>query len=191
MARPGAKRERKLRGVGRLVVVLRDPDAAKPMSDPMRRALLNLLRLAALTEADLAAELGLTDPPVSYHLGLLRKARLLVVARREEEGQGIMQKFYAPTAYLFLHDVRVLPKEVSRYYYPINIERARGVMSVADKDGEDLIGVKGVDGFGEKLAEALVKVAGAYEGIVVRQGEGEALVMRMYREALSALGVLH
>jgi DNA-binding transcriptional ArsR family regulator len=172
-----------------LVEIVGDPEAAKLMSDPMRRAILNLLRMRALTEANLADELGLTDPTVNYHLGLLRKARLLTVARREEEGHGIMQKFYAPTAYLFLPDVAELPKEVSRYYYPINIERARGVLSMAGKSGERLIHRRGVDDFGERLAESLVRVAKRYAGVQVKQGEGEALVVQMYKEALAGLGL--
>jgi DNA-binding transcriptional ArsR family regulator len=179
---PGAKFRLKL------VRVINDPEAAKLISDPMRRAILNLLRRKALTEAALAASLGLTDGTVNYHLRLLRKIGFLTIARTEVEEHGIMQKFYAPSAYLYLPDVESLPKEVSRYYYPINIERIRGVMC---SDGERTARLRlagtDVDTLGEELAKELVKVARRYSEMEVNQGEGEELVNEIYREALAGL----
>lgn len=171
-----------------LVKVIRDPEAAKLISDPMRRAILNLLRQRAMSESELADSLGLTDATVNYHLGLLRKIGFLTVAKTEVEGHGIMQKFYAPTAYLYLPDVGSLPKEVARYYYPINIERIRGVMSVG-REGVARLGLAGreVDKVGEEYAKELVRVAKKYSGMEINQGEGEELVNRLYTEALSGL----
>ena len=171
-----------------LVEIIRDPDAAKLISDPMRRAILNLLRQRSLTEAGLAENLGLTDATVNYHLRLLKQAGVVTIAKREEEEHGIMQKFYAPSAYLFLPDVAALPMEVSRYFYPINIERARGVLSALEGHG----GIAGPDGrevdrLGEDLAMALVAVARRYVAKTVEQGEGEVLVGRIYEEALAKL----
>ena len=185
MARPGSI---VAKARVRLVEVIRDPDAAKLVSDPMRRAILNLLRQRPLTEAGLAENLGLTDATVNYHLQLLKKAGFITVARREEEEHGIMQKFYAPSAYLYLPDVGALPMEVSRYFYPINIERARGVLSVKG-DHRDIAGPDGreVDRLGEDLAKMLVVVARRYASKEVNQGEGEALVGRIYEEALAKL----
>ena len=155
----------------------------------MRRAILNLLRQKALTEAELAGSLGLTDATVNYHLQLLRKGGLLTIARREEEEHGIMQKFYAPTAYLYVPDLATLPKEVARYYYPINIERIRGVLTAKEgaAGGESLAGLD-VDELGEEFAKELVDVARAYDGRKVKQGEGEPLVKELYAKALSGLG---
>jgi DNA-binding transcriptional ArsR family regulator len=172
----------------KLVEIIRDPEAAKLISDPMRRAILNLLRQRSLTEAELAESLGLTDATVSYHLQLLKKVGFITIAKREEEGHGIMQKFYAPTAYLYLPDVGSLPREVARYFYPINIERARGVLSVLG-DRQDIAGPNGraVDKLGEDLAKALVTVARRYSEKQVSQGEGEALVGEIYSNALSEL----
>ena len=174
----------------KLVEIIRDPEAAKLISDPMRRAILNLLRQRALTEAELAGSLGLTDATVNYHLQLLRKAGFITVAKREEEEHGIMQKFYAPTAYLYLPDVENLPKQVARYFYPINIERARGVLSVPGGKRQ-MAGPNGneVDRLGEDLAKALVTAARRRAGVAVKQGEGEALVGGIYTEALAHLGM--
>lgn len=171
-----------------LVQIIGDPGTAKLISDPMRRAILNLLRQRALTQADLAESLGLTDATVNYHLQLLRKGGLLTIARREEEEHGIMQKFYAPTAYLYIPDVAKLPKEVARYYYPINIERIRGVLSARGNAsaGRRLAG-RDVDELGEEFAEMLVDVARGYADRTVGQGEGEELVNEIYARALSRL----
>jgi len=172
----------------KLVEIIRNPEAAKLISDPMRRAILNLLRLRSLTEAELAENLGLTDASVNYHLQLLRKAGFITIAKREEEEHGIMQKFYLPTAYLYLPDVEALPREVARYFYPINIERARGVLSLLGNP-QEIAGPNGqdVDRLGEDLAKALVTVARRYTDREVNQGEGEVLVGRIYANALSKL----
>ncbi len=172
----------------KLVEIIQDPEAAKLISDPMRRAILNLLRLRSLTQAELAESLGLTDASMNYHLQLLKKAHFVTIVRREEEGHGIMQKFYAPTAFLYLPDVDALPREVARYFYPINIERARGALSVIGNPHE-IAGPNGreVDKLGEDLAKALVTVARNYAGREVSQGEGEVLVGEIYAKALSKL----
>lgn len=182
---PGVKEDRfKVK----LVEVIRDPEAAKLISDPMRRAILNLLRQRSLTEAELAESLGLTDASMNYHLQLLKKAGFITIARREEEEHGIMQKFYAPTAFLYLPDVERLPREVARYFYPINIERARGVLSALGSGNRIAMpGGQDVDVLGEELAKALVAVARRYSDRYVIQGEGEALVGRIYSTALSEL----
>lgn len=172
----------------RLAEVIEDGEAAKLISDPMRRAILNLLRRRALTEAELADSLGLTDGTVNYHLRLLRKIGFVVVAHREEEEHGIMQKFYAPTAYLYLPDVERLPKEVARYYYPVNVERIRGVMSARSSGVLRLPPEEGpIDEIGEEFAKELVRVARGYLGREISQGEGEPLVNEIYTTALSRL----
>jgi DNA-binding transcriptional ArsR family regulator len=172
----------------KLVEIIKDPEAAKLISDPMRRAILNLLRQRPLTEAELADSLGLTDATVNYHLGLLKKADFLSFVRGEVEEHGIMQKFYAPTAYLYLPDVKKLPKEVARYYYPLNIERVRGVLSGLNSSTEaEVFTGRDVDELGEEFATALVEAAKKYAQTEVAQGEGELLVKKLYAEALEGL----
>ena len=172
----------------KLVEIVDDEEKAKLISDPMRRAILNLLRKRALTEAELAESLGLTDATVNYHLNLLRRSGFLSVVKRELEEHGIMQKFYAPSAFLYIPDIESLPREVARYYYPINIERMRGTLgalglgrSQRNRRGDD------IDKLGEDLAKALVKVAKEYSGREVHQGEGEPQAHSIYLEALSVI----
>jgi DNA-binding transcriptional ArsR family regulator len=172
----------------RLVKIIEDSEGAKLISDPMRRAILNLLRLNAMSQSELADSLGLTDGTVNYHLRLLRKNGFLTVARTEVEEHGILQKFYAPTAFLYLPDVESLPMEVARYYYPINIERIRGVLSSGHgKVAQLSLTGRDVDELGEELAKELVKVAGKYRELEINQGEGESLVRKIYTEALFRL----
>ncbi len=172
----------------KLVEVIRDSDEARLISDPMRRAILNLLRRRAMSQSELAESLGLTDGTVNYHLSLLRNIGYLTVARKSLEEHGIMQKFYAPTAYLYVPDVQSLPKEVARYYYPINIERIRGVLSAESAQGTQLrLTSKDVDSLGEDFARDLVKVAESFGDVEVTQGEGEDLVNEIYSRALARL----
>ena len=170
----------------KLVEVIKDPEAAKLISDPMRRAILNLLRRKAMSQSELAEALGLTDGTVNYHLRLLRGIGFLTVARRELEEHGIMQKFYISTAYLYVPDVESLPKEAARYYYPVNIERIRGVLS-SGKAWALQLPTEDVDELGEKLARELVKVAGEFSGVEVAQGEGEEKANDIYSKALARL----
>ena len=170
----------------KLVEIIRDSDAAKLISDPMRRAILNLLRRRAMSQSELAESLGLTDGTVNYHLGLLRKTGFLKVARVEMEEHGILQKFYAPTACLYLPDVESLPLEAARYYYPVNIERVRGVLS-AMRDQPPGALRRDVDSLAEDLAREIVRVAEEYVGKEVSQGKGEEQVNEIYSRALSRL----
>lgn len=172
----------------KLVEIIRDSEAAKLISDPMRRAILNLLRQKAMSQSGLAESLGLTDGTVNYHLSLLRKIGFLAVARREVEEHGIMQKFYAPTAYLYLPDVESLPMEAARYYYPVNIERIRGVLSAGSAWMPNFrLPRDDVDALGERLAKELVNVAGDFADVQVTQGSGEDLVNKIYSMALARL----
>lgn len=172
----------------KLVEVIKDRESAKLISDPMRRAILNLLRQKAMSQSELAESLGLTDGTVNYHLSILRKIGFLTVARKELEEHGIMQKFYAPTAYLYIPDVESLPKEAARYYYPVNIERIRGVLSAGTAQGSRLrLPNRDVDTLGEDFARELVRVAGGYRGVEVAQGGGEEMVNEIYSMALARL----
>lgn len=57
-------------------------DFVKAMADETRQLILSLLQADELNESDIVAHVNLTQPTISYHLALLRRANL-VVARRE------------------------------------------------------------------------------------------------------------
>lgn len=171
----------------RLIQVVSDPRAARLLADPMRRAILNLLRRGPLTQAELAESLGLTNATVSHHLSLLKRVGFLAVAKEEVESHGIMMKYYTPSAYLYVLDVGRLPREVARYYYPVNIERARGILSALPSAGMAHIRGADVDSLGEEFTRMLVKIARSYSKLTIREVDGEDLVQKMYRETLDGL----
>ncbi|MCQ2507950.1 MAG: autorepressor SdpR family transcription factor [Dorea sp.] len=55
----------------------------KALSDPTRRAILNLLKDGSLTAGDIAAKFDMTAATISHHLSILKKADLLK-ERREK-----------------------------------------------------------------------------------------------------------
>jgi len=57
-------------------------DFVKALADETRQAILELLHAQEMNVGDIAARFRVTQPTISYHLGLLRRAGL-VVARRE------------------------------------------------------------------------------------------------------------
>jgi DNA-binding transcriptional ArsR family regulator len=153
----------------------------------MRRAILNILRRGPLTQAELSESLGLTNATVSHHLSLLKRIGLISVAREEVESHGILKKFYTPTAFLYVLDVDRLPRAVARYYYPINVERARGILSALPPAGMTGLRGKDIDVLGEEFTRTLVKVARGYAKVTIETAEGEELVRKVYRETLADL----
>jgi DNA-binding transcriptional ArsR family regulator len=67
------------------VYIVNDLKVAKVLVDPMRRAILDLLRQKPLTQAQLAQMLGLTSASLNYHIKKLRSKKLIVVAKREKK----------------------------------------------------------------------------------------------------------
>jgi len=172
----------------KLVQIIDDAQAARLLSDPMRRAILNILRRGPLTQAELAESLGLTNATISHHLSLLKRIGFLSVAKEEVESHGIVKKFYTPSAYLYVLDVDRLPRAVARYYYPINIERARGILSALPSTSVTHLREKDVDALGEEFTRMLVKIARNFAKITVEETEGEELIQKLYRETLHRLG---
>src|ERR671925_374137 len=112
------------------VYIVDDVKIAKILVDPMRRAILDLLRQKPMTQAGLADELGLTGASLNHHMKILRSKKLVTVFKREVERHRIMQIFFSSVAYLFVYDLDPLPKNIARYFYPISLERARAAVSL-------------------------------------------------------------
>ncbi len=58
----------------------------KALSDPTRRSILQLLRSRAMTPSDILAKLEVSQPTLSHHLDILKRAGLV---DSEREGQFI------------------------------------------------------------------------------------------------------
>ena len=168
------------------VYLVDNPEVAKVLVDPMRRAILELLRIEPLTQAKLSGELGLSSPSLSYHMKALKSARLVVVAKREKESHGIMQKFFLPVAYLFVYDLDRLPKDIGRYFYPVSLERTRGMVSALIRRSSKPViepTPEAINRLSEKISESLVAIAKKYRSVEVEPGS-EEIIYKIYADAI-------
>src|SRR5919199_3326400 len=120
------------------VYIINDVKVAKVLVDPMRRAILDLLRQRPMTQAGLANELGLTGASLNHHMKILRSKKLVTIFKREIERHRIMQIFFSSVAYLFVYDLDSLPKNIARYFYPVSLERARAAVSLLMMNNKEL-----------------------------------------------------
>jgi len=136
------------------VSMVGDQELIRLLADFTRAEIIRLLSRHSMTEKQLSGELGLTKAAVGYHLHLLLKAGLIGITKLEAEKHGILQKYYAPMAALFIIDTDNLPKDVKRFFIQTQIEHLRGMFIVcrlyeriSEVSSEKL----------EKLAAALLK----------------------------------
>ena len=177
------------------VYIVDDVKIAKILVDPMRRAILDLLRQKPMTQAGLADELGLTGASLNHHMKILRSNKLVTVAKKEVEMHRIMQIFFSSVAYLFVYDLDSLPKNVARYFYPISLERARAVISLLtlNKKGSSSLSSyyiektpEVINTISENLSRFLVYTAKSYEKQTVNHAD-ERIIYEIYRKALDSL----
>lgn len=169
------------------VELITDPERAKVLVDPMRREMVRLLAQRAMTENELAEALGLSDPSVGHHLKILAQSGLIRVVRKEVERHGIVQKFYETKALAHFVDPRAMPLEVERYFMPVSLERARGIvaaLSIVAGEPEQ-VSTEELEQFTKILASAIVEAAATY--LKRWNGDREELIIRIYRDALTRL----
>ncbi|MEM3160509.1 MAG: helix-turn-helix domain-containing protein [Nitrososphaera sp.] len=165
--------------------IVSDHEVARVLIDPMRRAILGFLREKPMTQSQLADRLGLSDASLNYHMKILMKAGLVNIARREVEEHGIMQKFFAPAAYMFVYDLDALPKDVSRYFYPLSLERARAALALMGKKESAMVrDSKSMNEFAASLSRMLVIVARQYAKKEVAY-DSENMAHEIYSKAIS------
>lgn len=168
------------------VEVITDPEKAKVLVDPMRREMLRLLAGHPMTENELAEALGLSDPSVGHHLRILMGSRLIKVVRKEAEEHGIIQKFYETNALVYFIDGRKMPPAIERYFMPVNLERARGVMAGLNLTGEQSsVSTKELEEFAKILNSTIVEVVMRYERRW--KGDREEVIGQIYGGALNYL----
>lgn len=170
------------------VYIVDDLKVAKVLVDPMRRAILNLLREKPMTQAQLAGELGLSDPSLNYHMKILRANRLVTITKKVAEGHGIIQKFFSPAAYLFVYDLDALPKSLARYFYPVSLERARAAAALLVMGGKPALGDRSsaINDMAAKLSALIVDAARPYSRKEASYGN-EKVVYEVYTKAFAML----
>src|ERR671930_2202224 len=177
----------------KVVYIVDDVKIAKILVDPMRRAILDLLRQKPMTQAGLANELGLTGASLNHHMKILRSNKLVTIFKREIERHRIMQIFLSSVAYLFVYDLDSLPKNIARYFYPVSLERARAVISLHLLYNKELSSAydieytpEAINSISEKLSRHLVMAAKSYEDRIINHGD-EKYVFEIYGKAISNL----
>src|SRR5919109_5143282 len=172
------------------VYIVDDVKIAKILVDPMRRAILDLLRQKPMTQAGLANELGLTGPSLNYHMKILRSKKLVTIAKKEIEMHRIMQIFFSSVAYLFVYDLDSLPKNIARYFYTVSLERARAAVSLLLLYNKEWLGYnieqtpETINTISENLSRHIVMAAKSYEKQVINHGD-ERYVYEIYGTAMT------
>lgn len=175
------------------VYIVNDVKVAKILVDPMRRAILDLLRQKPMTQAGLANELGLTGASLNHHMKILRSNRLVTIYKREIERHRIMQIFLSSVAYLFVYDLDSLPKNIARYFYPVSLERARAAVSLLSMYSNELSSAyeiehtsDAINMISEKLSRHLITSAKSHENTTIKHGD-ERHVYEIYGKAIMNL----
>ena len=167
-------------------------DEPKILMDPVRREILRLLAIRPLTATQLAEKLGLTKSTVSHHIQVLKRAGLIRIKQTRLESHGILEKYYEPTALLFIEDYHKLPKGMRNYFLTVHMERLRGVLIALYLMGRkvrvprltrkpDLLRELA----GEVL-ERMTELGAKYEDELTDM-DGESLLVKIYGEALKSI----
>jgi len=172
----------------KVVRVIYEPKIIKVLADPVRREILRQLRDEPQTQTQLAGKLNLTKPSMRHHLQLLRKARLIRIARTKVESHGILQKYYEPTSNLFIEDFEKTPPHLQKYFLQFHIERLRGMLSVfqliGKKRGEPVkVTSDELKELAEEIATQMAKIGKKYEKTGATMNR-ETLLITIYSEAL-------
>jgi DNA-binding transcriptional ArsR family regulator len=114
------------------VYIVDEAKIASVLVDPMRRAILNLLRQKSMTQAQLANELGLSGASLNHHMKILRSKRLVTIAKREVERHRIMQIFFTSVAYLFVYDLHSFTKRYFSIFLSSQLGKGKGTYFYID-----------------------------------------------------------
>jgi len=170
------------------VKIIRDPETIKLLADLVRREILRLIAVEALTQTQLAEKMTLTEPSMSHHLQLLRKAGLIRVRHAKVGSHGILEKYYEPAAKLFLEEWGKIPPDFRRYFVHSHMERLRGMLSVfqliAEEQGRNIeVGSGEINELAQSIARRIAIVGEKYEKMKI-DFDRETLLIRIYSETL-------
>jgi DNA-binding transcriptional ArsR family regulator len=171
------------------VFIVNESRVAKILVDPMRRAILELLHEKPMTQTQLANELGLTVASLNYHINLLKSHKLVNIVKRKVGTHGIVQIFFSSSAYLFVYDLKSLPRDIERYFYPIALERIRAVLSVLmlmDKEYDFTKNDQTITLLSSNLSDFIVRASLPYINREVTFGK-ESIIFEIYIKAIKGL----
>lgn len=111
------------------VRVLEEAEKIELIADFERSEILRLLDRCPMTETQLSEAFGLTKASIGYHLNLLMEGGLIEIIKTEVEEHGIMQKYYASKAAVFIPDFDCAPKQVGKQLIYSKKEWVRGILN--------------------------------------------------------------
>jgi len=173
------------------VKIIQDPETIRILTDLVRREILRLLAVQPMTGTQLAEKTALTKQSAAHHLKTLLKAGLIKVKYTKPGPHGIMEKYYAPTAKLFVEDWEKIPVELRRYFVHSHMERLRGMLSVfqliGEKQGQNVeVTSDEIKGMAQEIEKNIAVVARKYEEMETDM-DRETLIIRIYSETLRSL----
>jgi len=187
----------------RAVKVVHSPRAIRILIDPARREILRQLTLRPQTATQLAEKMHLTKSTVGHHIAALRKFRFIKTKMAKPGSHGILEKYYEPTAVLFVEDYDRVPEELRKDFLNIHIERLRGVFSAFQifREPFDILRlfskpeeqeIEASEGFdlmyelAKEVAKQMTITGKKYEGSETEM-DGETFYIKLYSETLRAV----
>ena len=172
----------------KVVQVIEDPKTINLLADPLRREIIREITNQPQTQSQLARKLELSPSSTMHHLKKIREAGLIKIGRSEVGAYGIVEKYYEPTANLFIEDFDKTPPHLQKYFLQFHIERLRGMLSVfrliGKKRGEPIkVTSDELKELAQEIARQMAKVGKRYEKTRPTMNR-ETLLITIYSEAL-------
>jgi ArsR family transcriptional regulator len=173
------------------VQVIDDLRTIKLLADPLRREIIREIANQPQTQSKLARKLELTPSSTSHHLKRLREAGLIKIGRSKVGKYGILEKYYEPTANLFIENYKKTSAKLQKYFLHTHVERLRGMLAtlqiLAEKKGKS-IEIKPADiySMAQEIANVLPEIARKFELTDVNENR-ETLIVKIYAEALKSI----
>ncbi len=95
------------------VSIIENPALASMLSDPIKIAILDLISKNEMTVSEISRKLKTNKAKISYHMKLLREARLVFVSR-EEQSKGMHFKYFQAAHKVLIPNARLEIKEEKR-----------------------------------------------------------------------------
>ena len=173
------------------VQVIDDLRTIKLLADPLRREIIREITNQPQTQSQLARKLELTPSSTMYHLKKLREAGLIKIGHSKVGTHGILEKYYEPTANLFIENYKKTSAKLQKYFLHTHLERLRGMLAtlqlITEKNGRSVkIKPEELYGMALEIANILPKIAKKFEHAEIN-GNRENLIVKIYAEALRSI----
>jgi len=173
------------------VHVLVDAEKIALVSDFERSEILRLLDEWPMTETQLSEVFGLTKASIGYHLNLLMEGGLIEIVRTEVEEHGIMQKYYASKAAVFIPDYDHIPAQIRKQFIHSKKEWLRGVLSgfrLSRRGNRSLMKIKTdtMEELSTDILKKLTAIGRAYEKETTSD-DRELILSKIYSRTLAEL----